>query len=322
MNKIWDWTNLSLALFGFMIGIWGIYLARKAQKDGRELAEENRAQLNSLQTLSNENRDQLSRLQTLSNENRDQLSSLHTLSKENRDQLSRLHTLSESLSSTVQTRAIGHFPENLRAIVDLIERTNERLVIATDVASYGHLSNPDECARYHAALVACAARYVSVEIIAYSGARADAERRWQFTDYIKNGEDGFRELVGEERWIRFAAKNGIVNVKNCDDVFKALVFGDLKFRHGISQTSTVKVFDLPNPVDTLPVFFWLRDGEEAIFSLFTVGENVREISFRTIDQSITDILGETFAALKDTKKAVPTALVLDLTEYAYLLQKS
>jgi hypothetical protein len=279
MRTIWDWTNLSLALFGFMIGIWGILLARKAQKDGRELA------------------------------------------KENRDQLSRLHTLSESLSSTVQTRAIGHFPENLRAIVELIGNTKKRLVIATDVASYGHLSNPDECARYHAALVACAARSVSVEIIAYSGARADAERRWQFTDYVKKGEDGFRELVGEERWKRFAAKNGIVNVKNCDDVFKALVFADLKFRHGISQTSTVKVFDLPNPVDTLPVFFWLRDGEEAIFSLFTVGENMREISFRTIDQSITDILSETFAALKNTQKAVPTALVLDLTEYAYLLQK-
>ena len=63
-----------------------------------------------------------------------------------------------------------------------------------------------------------------------------------------------------------------------------------------------------------------RDGEEAIFSLFTVGENGREISFRTIDQSITDILGETFTALKDTKKAVATAPVLNLLEYAYLLQ--
>jgi hypothetical protein len=292
MHTIWDWTNLSLALFGFMIGIWGVYLAVKAQKAGRKLA----------------------------NENRDQLSNLQTLSNENRDQLSRLHTLSENLSSTVQTRAIGHFPENLRAIVDLIEHTNERLVIATDVASYGQLSNPDECARYHAALVACAARYVSVEIIAYSGVRSDAERRWQFTDYVKKGDEGFHDLVGEERWTHFAKKNGIVNVKNCDDVFKALVFADLKFRYGISQTSTVKVFDLPNPVDTLPVFFWLRDGEEAIFSLFTVGENGREISFRTVDQSITDILGETFAALKDSKKAVPTAPVLDLTEYAYLLQ--
>lgn len=277
-NPIWGWTNPILTVFGFLIGIWGIRLALKAQKAGKELAEENR------------------------------------------DQLNRLHTLSESLSSTVQTRAIGHFPENLRAIVELIGNTKKRLVIATDVASYGHLSNPDECARYHAALVACAARSVSIELIAYSGARADAERRWQFTEYIKKGEDGFRDLVSEERWTRFAAKNGIVNVNNCDDVFKALAFADLKFRHGISQTATVKVFDLPNPVDTLPVFFWLRDGEEAIFSLFTVGENVREISFRTIDQSITDILSETFAALKDTQKAVPAAPVLSLTEYAYLLQ--
>jgi uncharacterized protein YqiB (DUF1249 family) len=293
MHTIWDWTNLSLTLFGFGIGIWGIHLALKAQRDGKKLAEENREQLSSLQTLSNENR----------------------------AQLSSLHALSENLSDTVQTRAIGHFPENLRAIVELIENTKKRLVIATDVASYGHLSNPDECARYHAALVARAASSVSIEIIAYSGDRADAERRWQFTDYVKKGEDGFRELVAEERWKRFAAKNRIVNVKNCDDIFKALAYGDVKFRYGISQTSTVKVFDLPDPVDTLPVFFWLRDGEEAIFSLFTVGENVREISFRTIDQSITDILSETFAALKDTQKAVPTALVPDVTEYAYLLQK-
>jgi hypothetical protein len=293
MHTIWDWTNPILTLFGFGIGIWGILLALKAQRDGKKLAEENHKQL----------------------------SSLHELSDENRKQLSSLRELSENLSNTVQTRAIGHFPENLRAIVELIENSNKRLVIATDVANYGQLSNADECARYHAALVDCEARSVSVEIIAYSGARADAERRWQFTDYVKKGEDGFRELVGEERWIRFAEKNRIVNVQNCDDVFKALVYADLNFRHGISQTSTVKVFDLPNAVDTLPVFFWLRDGEEAIFSLFTIGEKGREISFRTVDQSITDILSETFDALKDTKKAVPTSPVLDLTEYAYLLQK-
>lgn len=319
MHTIWDWTNLILALFGFMIGIWGIFLARKAQKDGKKLAEENRDQLNGLNTLS----ESLSSTVTdLAKENRDQLRSLHTLSESLNSKLSYLHMLSESLSSTVQTRAIGHFPENIRAIVELIGNTKKQLVIATDVASYGQLSNPDECARYHAALVDCAARSVSVEIIAYSGARADAERRWQFTDYVKKGDEGFQDLISEERWKRFAAKNGIVNVKNCDDVFKALVFADLKFRHGISQTASVKVFDLPNPVDTLPVFFWLRDGEEAIFSLFTVGENGREISFRTVDQSITDILSETFAALKSTQKAVPTPLVLDLTEYAYLLQNS
>ena len=53
MHTIWDWTNLSLALFGFMIGIWGIHLALKAQKEGRDLAKENRAQLSSLHTLSN-----------------------------------------------------------------------------------------------------------------------------------------------------------------------------------------------------------------------------------------------------------------------------
>ncbi len=279
MDTPWDWVNLSLAALGFIIGIWGIHLAVKAQREGRELADRNQTQI------------------------------------------ARLHTLSESLKNTVQTRAIGHFPENLRAIVDLIEHATERLVIATDVASYGQLSNPDECMRYHAALVACAARNVNVEIIAYSGARADAERRWQFTDYVQKGDDGFRKLVSEDRWVRFSEKNGIVNVKTCEDVFKSLVFADLKFRHGISQTRTIKVYDLPNPVDTLPVFFWLRDGEEAIFSLFTVGENGREISFRTIDQSITDILGETFTALKDTQKAVPTPLILNLTDYAYLLEK-
>ena len=276
---LWDWVNLGLAVLGFIIGIWGIQLARKAQKEGRELAEKNQ------------------------------------------EQITNLHTLSESLKNTVQTRAIGHFPENLRAIVDLLEHANERIVIATDVASYGQLSNPDECLRYHAALVACAARNVKVELIAYSGERSDAERRWQFTDHVNQGDEGFRKLTSEERWKYFSEKNGILNVNSTEDVFKSLAFADLKFRHGISQTPTIKVYDLPNPVDTLPVFFWLRDGEEAIFSLFTVGENGREISFRTIDQSITDILGETFTALKDTKKAVPTAPVLNLIEYAYLLQQ-
>src|ERR1044071_9480089 len=134
-NPIWNWTNPILTVFGFLIGIWGVRLALKAQKAGRELAEENR----------------------------DQLSSLRELAKETSDQLSRLHTLSESLSTTVQTRAIGHFPDNLRAIVELIGNTKKRLVIATDVASYGQLSNPDECARYHAALVDRAARSVDVE---------------------------------------------------------------------------------------------------------------------------------------------------------------
>jgi hypothetical protein len=43
---------------------------------------------------------------------------------------------------------------------------------------------------------------------------------------------------------------------------------------------------------TLPIFMWMRDGDEAIFSMYNLGDRAREVSLVTKDRSLITMLDE------------------------------
>lgn len=310
-----DVINLGIGLFGVVLAIVGTYLSWRAIKDAREQAIAAAAAADGF-------RDGLQTINAVTVRLQDQEDSharqAQAAAQSAEQELASLKLLTQSITSTIQTRAIGHFPENLRAIIDLVGRAKSSLVIACDVAAYGQLSNSEECQHYFAALVDRAARGVDVQMIAYSGARADAERRLQFATYVADGATGLERLTQELRWQRFASRNKLAPVSSFDQLFQSLLLADLLFRRDLSSTGGVPLYELGDANRSLPAFFWLRDNEEAIFSLFTVGEKSREISFRTIDQSITDILQATFQSLRQSGTSVHGAH-FELAPFRHLL---
>jgi hypothetical protein len=277
--------NLCLGLFGFIFGAWGILIGWRSKREATEYAVR-----------------------------------AATQAAEYTSKLTSLTALTTDLTSTVQTRAIGRFPDNLRPIIDLIGRAKSTILIATDVSSYGQLSNPRECRNYYSAIIAAAARGGKVQLIAYSGQRSDAERRNQFAEYVRLGPTkGYEKLAGEPRWKAFTAAHPFGMISTLDEAFDALLYSDLAFRRNVSEQA-VTVHELADSGQSLPVFFWLRDTEEAIFSLFTVGERSREISFRTVDQSITEVLVSTFDGLRE-HHAQQLDPVADLTRFRPILTR-
>ncbi len=310
-----DGINLAVAIAGLVLAVVGTYLSWRAIKDARKQAEASEQAARNFK----DGLDTINQVtERIKNQEESHAQQARAAAQNAEQELAILKRLAENITSTVQTRAIGHFPENLRSIIELVSRAKHSLMIACDVAAYGQLSNPEECQHYFAALVAAAARGVDVQMIAYSGSRADVERRQQFADYVGDGPAGLERLLNEPRWQEFAKRNRLAPIASFDDLFRSLMLTDLLFRRDLSSTGRVPVCELGEANPSLPAFFWLRDDEEAIFSLFTIGEKSREISFRTVDQSITDILQSTFHSLKQDGTSLRRPK-FDLAAFEHLL---
>jgi len=202
----------------------------------------------------------------------------------------------ENVANEIATRAIARFPDNISPIVTLISGAHTRVLIASDVAAYGQLSNATHSTDYiHTVAGLASTKNVDVKVISYSGECADKERRKQFEDYVKSGEAGLKALLDEDRWRQFSRKHPHLAPRNFDDFFNALLRNDAECRRNFANAG-VDVYELSDINLGPPVFFWVRDKEEAIFSLFTEGEKAREVSFRTKDPAIIQMLVDTFEA--------------------------
>jgi hypothetical protein len=315
-----DGFNIGIGTLGIFVGFWGLREAFRAQAgattDRLAAAEENRetrAYLTGLKLSLASSTDALAKLERLT-------ASIGDSEETARKELAELRSLTAEITPAIQTRTIGAFPANIPLIVDLIGKAKSSIVIATDVAFYGHYSSPAWSEGYHAALAKAAAGGVAVRVICYSGDRARAERRRQFS-MLANESDGLAETIKDERWRAFSARHALKPVSTIDDFILSLEYADRKFKSSISSFVGVEIHELPQLAQSLPVFFWLCDNDEAIFSLFTVGERSREISIRTKDRSILDKLRTTYDSLVATE-----ALRFDSRDsadkYSHLLDES
>lgn len=226
----------------------------------------------------------------------------------------------EFLGQTVSTRAIGPFPSNMKPITDLIVRAHKHLVIATDVVAYGQLSNPEAFSRYRAAIIDARSRGVEIQVMAYGGERARRERALQFGRYASKTEgDAPPALHAEPRWKAFARTYGIKHDLPNERALEALEYVDLMCRRELAVLHQTPVHEVRSVCENLPVFFWIGDGREAVFSLFTVGEQSRELSFRTEDHSIIEMLSTIFHRHLGSAVARPFDPHQDLSGYRPLV---
>src|ERR1700710_1792791 len=56
------------------------------------------------------------------------------------------------ITSSLSTRYVGYFPDNMEEVIKLISGTKRQLIIICDVPAYGHFSNPYGFAEYDHAI--------------------------------------------------------------------------------------------------------------------------------------------------------------------------
>lgn len=194
----------------------------------------------------------------------------------------------KGISESISTRYVDTFPRNMPEITNLIGTTKNSLLIVTDVAAYAQYSGPGAFDEYNSVLhrLASPDKKIDIKLLCYDSETESVYREKQFG--IKNEEE-FKKLQDTEMykaWIRHrGGKNPPQSVK---DFYDLLHERNRTFLNDLSDRNVkIKVTK-----KELPVFLWIVDGKEAIFSFYNYGKSPREVSFRTIDQNLIKKLQE------------------------------
>jgi hypothetical protein len=200
------------------------------------------------------------------------------------------------IADSVSTQYVDIFPKNMPEIIKLINRTEHSLTVITDVAAYGHFSSPPNSANYVRALEALndPDRNIHIEVLCYNPTKAREKLVEQFG--IQDFEAIKFETFKKENktYKTYLSRHNGEEPQSAGALYTQIIqAGDALMKNLIKSNSTTTV---KTTSEDLPIFMWIRDDKEAIFSLHNYGQSPREDSFRTTDARF-------IARLKEISKA-------------------
>ncbi len=220
--------------------------------------------------------------------------------RDSKNQLNRLEQQGQRLGEITQyisTQAAGTFPRNIDSIIGVVKKTKATIRIMCDAASYGHFSAPHQFSEYMYEIVKLRQEGKRVKLLICN------EKAFGEAVMAQFKPSDFESLRQSQRFRDFFAKHnpGLRPVPATLPEFEDLLGRREKDIGNSMLEAGVEIRGVPTLSD-LPFFLWLRDeDEEAIFSVYNVGRNAEEISFRTIDGNLLRALRETFDAVFEQK---------------------
>lgn len=200
------------------------------------------------------------------------------------------------IANAISTKNIGPFPNNITYINDLIRGTKHSLWVMTDIPAYGQFSNPAGYSDYRGNMdkIAHPKSGIELKLLVYN-----SERRSQaFADQFKRIED-FKEFQKQDRFKNyFDFWKKTKPVPNNKKELRAI----LEAEHLDLKCHLAKLgVELHETGTTLPLFVWVSDEKEAIFSFINYPENSSEVSFHTNDKELVNVLLKIVKGIYDTR---------------------
>jgi hypothetical protein len=190
------------------------------------------------------------------------------------------------IANSVSTKYLDVFPGTMKPIINLIASTKKELLIVADVPAYGSFSSPSDYQQYTQEIENLASRSgdpKQVRILTWGPDRRHASFNLLY------GSRTFEEIEkGETYKNYFDYWKQRTKPENMDGLFHLSEDENQKFQRRFLD----KGVDINQTNGELPVFMWLSDDRQAIFSLYYYGGNAREVSFRTYDPRLIEVLKE------------------------------
>jgi hypothetical protein len=187
----------------------------------------------------------------------------------------------------------------MEAINDLVSSTKKDLWIVVDVPGYASFSNPLAYQAYRMKLESLAnpANNLQIKMVIYDFKRRSEAFKRQFKI------DDFEDFKNDPRYRRYFAFWGNRKTEpKTKDEFPALL--EAEYREFLNRLGNLGV-EIHETESTLPLFMWVSDERRAIFSLIDYPYSSNEVSFRTNDLQLINILLEiakgTFKESKEHK---------------------
>lgn len=195
----------------------------------------------------------------------------------------------KDISGSMSTRFVGPFPENMKAIISLLDKANRTIEILVDFPGYGQFSALDSHIAYLEKLIRARQRKVKVQIIGYQLALATKERAEQFPDCPP---DQWTQIAASQNFHEYF--NFFTDLPRPNDskmLRQALVRRDVALFDELRGKGVEWKFHQ----ETAAFFLWLVDGAEAIFTFKNVGRKDVGLSFRTRDGNLVRQFKEIFS---------------------------
>jgi hypothetical protein len=197
------------------------------------------------------------------------------------------YVMLDSISKSLSTQYVGNFPQNMTEIIKLINNTKNSLIVICDVPAYGHFSNPPGYANYNIAFrnIMTQQYKPKVTYLTY-----DAKRRIQHSfDQFPKSYNEIKNSSGFKRYcdnFKTSSTFALPKDETKEGLFRWLDATHVDFQN---QMKNLGVEVLEDSTD-LRAFMWISDDKTAIFSFYNYGSDSREVSFKTNDKALIDIL--------------------------------
>jgi hypothetical protein len=189
------------------------------------------------------------------------------------------------VQSSVSTQYLGKFPRFVADIVNLVNSARDSLVVVCDYPGYGEFSVPAQALEYQQALQRKKQAGVNIDFTCL-----DADfRKKNIADQFSSGEwsNWQNDASKKEEALRF--------LRSTSDHSK------------IDDPSTLELVEALHEVDErllrepylksvrqialhMPIYFWIVDGQKAIFSIPTLAPGAYEHGFITSDHALVQAL--------------------------------
>lgn len=185
----------------------------------------------------------------------------------------------QRISESVSTQYVDTFPKNIPAINKLIKNTESSLLIVTDFPAYGNVYHHEAFREYRIQLqtLALPSKKIKIELLTYDESSRGNELKKHFD----------HKPIDELKKAALFSRMGEQNRPGTHQrAYEMIEERNKKFLEELTEQN-VKVTETSN---SLPVFVWIRDGREAIFSFYSHGNCPQEVSFHTSDPRLIGVL--------------------------------
>jgi len=197
------------------------------------------------------------------------------------------------------TRYVEVFPRNVPALTKLIESTGDHLAVVADYCGYASYSAPERYAEYKSALIGVAARGKDVDLRVYKERAAEEMMARQFGLDKPNAEEAYKAMsAGPIFKAYFAYYENIGKRRSIPEGSRAFVQLMLKDETDcVEELRSKGVKVLRELTSQPPLFIWIKDNNQAMFSVYNLSSDPKEIAMITENSTLVRLLGDISANL-------------------------
>ncbi|HYP05179.1 MAG TPA: hypothetical protein VER03_03010 [Bryobacteraceae bacterium] len=206
----------------------------------------------------------------------------------------------DDIARGISTRYLSEFPEDVADITQFVGETRRTLDIVVDFSAYGSWSSPARFDDYKQALMKLGRNGKQVRMYIYDSDTAKQELEKQ----LKVTEEQFKnEIVGKAKWNAYFAFHAKAKRPDRSEEWYRILNEEEEGCLQELQDARIHVVRRPGP---FPIFFWLRDDEQAIFTFPTFDpkdpNETRSVAFFSRDAKFKEVLKANLKRVSDPNR--------------------